>query len=245
MLSRKVLQRLADQIELAERKVLAEIADGRASQEDHVTGSLITRIQDLVDEVDGVTIRVKTLPSAGQGAEEAQRGADIEGFIVIHVDDVQVRKGFLVQSKQNNADGVRLNPPSEEDFGHWLYDGDLHLARSGSASVGLPSEHLAEQCEKMLGQSPASYVWIYSADQVGVVSASAIRAARGKPKRAPRTPLGTKTLADFFVHLAQSYLGDERLAPTFSVEEASLQSSSRAQIFVTIEGQRELPQAAI
>lgn len=240
-----MLQGLADQIELAERKVLAEIADGRASQEDHVTGSLITRIQDLVDEVDGVRIRVKTLPSSGQGAEEAQRGADIEGFIAINVDDMHIRKGFLVQSKQNNADGVMLTAPSGEGFGHWLYDGDLQLAPSGSASVGLPSKHLAEQCAKMLDQSPASYVWIYSADQVAVVSASAIRAARGKPQRAPRTPLGTKTLADFFVHLAQSYLGDERLTPTFSIEEASVQSPVRAQLFVTIESQRQLPQTRL
>jgi hypothetical protein len=61
-----------------------------------------------------------------------------------------------------------------------------------------------------------------------------VKAARSKPRRSPVTRLGTKTLADFFIHLTQCYLGDERLAPSFSIDQAEQQQRPLAQMYLSL-----------
>jgi hypothetical protein len=64
----------------------------------------------------------------------------------------------------------------------------------------------------MLARSAASFVFVYSPEQIGVVSASAVEAMRVKPAHnKTHTELGTKRLDDFFVHLADSFIGDRSI----------------------------------
>lgn len=79
----------------------------------------------------------------------------------------------------------------------------------------MPSRRLVSQCEKMLRETSASYVWVYDLDQIAVVGALPVREARKKTPRTARTPLGTLGLSAFVLNVAQCFAGDEALQPSF------------------------------
>ena len=94
--------------------------------------------------INGYRVEVLTqdLPDRGSRSLERPVGADIYlGIRVMLGGHVDTSKGMLAQAKK------WPNLSAEEGGG------------------------LTEQCKRMLARSPASYVWIYTVDGVGVVSA--------------------------------------------------------------------------
>jgi hypothetical protein len=224
----EVLASVAALVQEAEEGIRQRMTEGRGSQEPDLTSRLTDRIETTTNEIDGITIQLTVVDGIGPNSAERQIGADIVGVIRIDLDDIRVTKGFLAQAKRSGSQGVHYDH-ADESAGHWLYRGSLHLATSGTVSITRPSKDLAEQCENMLMRSPASFVIVYDDDQVSVVSASAVSTLRARPKNSKtRTPLGTKRLDDFFIHLADCFVGDQRLTAADASSIAALAAQQRA-----------------
>jgi hypothetical protein len=207
MLSPEVLAKIAEIVQRADDHLCQRMEDERAGQEPVMTAQLMISIEEAVAEIDGVRIELTVVDSMGRGAAERALGADIVGVIHIDVGGTIVTKGFLAQAKRSGTDGVVF---VQTEKNHWLYRGPLHLKVSGTLKVGRPSQRLTDQCNVMLQHTPESYVFVYHPVQTAVVSAVALAAARSKNSQS-RTALGTKTLADFFVHLADCFVGDRNI----------------------------------
>lgn len=211
MLPENVSRAVAHQIRQAEQRLLEMIEQDRVRQEPDMTSRLVHGIEIASEEVDGVDIEFIVIDGIGPGSAERTLGADVLGVIRVELDDVRVAKGFLAQSKRSGADGVRVQAPTTDRFGHWLYRGDIQLEPSGVVQITRPSIHLDEQCENMLKVSPSSYVLVFSDFEVSVVSASAVHAHRASKQRVWKD-LGTKRLDDFFLHAVDCFIGDSALA---------------------------------
>jgi hypothetical protein len=78
--------------------------------------------------------------------------------------------------------------------------------------VTKPSQLLEKQCDDMLHLTPASFVFVFDPDQIAVVSAAAVHAQRNAPRNnKSKKDLGTKRLGDFFIQLADCFIGDRSL----------------------------------
>lgn len=200
-----------------------------------MTSRLVQAVEIEAEEVEGVTVQLTVVDGLGRGAAERDLGADVVGVIRLAVGDLRVAKGFLAQSKRSGQQGVHMSParnaerPFDDAYSHWLYRGPLRLFASGTVSVTKPSADLVEQCENMLRVTPDSFVFVFHDEQVGVVSASAIRALQSKPPNShEQSPIGTKRLDDFFVHLADSFIGDPKLSAADNDSIRALAVANRA-----------------
>ena len=211
VIDQRTLDVVSTLIAQAEERLLAMVADNRVTQEPDMTSRLVHGIELASDAIEGVVIEFTVVDAIGPGAAERQLGADILGVVRIELGELRIAKGFLAQSKRSNSDGLRFRPARDEHFSHWLYRGEQELDKSGVVLVTRPSARLDEQCENMLKVSPASFVFVFGQDQVGVVSASAVHAHRGSRRRRWNS-LGTKRLDDFFVHILDCFIGDPSLA---------------------------------
>ena len=82
----------------------------------------------------------------------------------------------------------------------------------------------------MLGITPDSFIFVYDSAQIAVCSATAVIALSTATQRV-RHPLGTKGLPDFFVNLADCFIGDLDLGAASQrtlVEQAQLFRARRA-----------------
>lgn len=197
----------------SEEGLRQRMAEGRVTQEPDMTSRLVHEIEVRSERVEGVVVDFTVIDGLGPGAAENTIGADVLGVVRLEVGGRRESKGFLAQSKRDGEDGLHLVPPDKR-YSHWLYRGDeLQLEKSGSVGVTKPSLRLTEQCENMLRLTPASFVFVYSAGQIAVVSATAVKAHQTAPRNTKsKKPLGTKRLDDFFVHLADCFIGDESLS---------------------------------
>lgn len=217
MLAAAVLQELADGVSAAEADLLGLMIRDEARQEDDITSRLSQSVRILTREVDGVRITMNVIDGIGPGAAENSVGADIVGALNIDVDGASVQKGFLAQAKMSGSDGVYFRPRSVttsggSDHSHAIARGPsgslpVNGIFSGTVEVTRPRGRLAKQCRKMLGISPDSFVFVYDPSQLAICSATAVLAHQSA-QQGVRHPLGTKTLADFFINLADCFIGD-------------------------------------
>jgi hypothetical protein len=234
MLPGAVLDEVVDVIREASEGLRRRITDGRVTQEPDMTSRVVQEIEVRSDRVPGVTIEFTVIDGLGPGAAENTIGADVLGVVRIEVEGRRQSKGFLAQSKRDGQDGLHLAPapPEDEggDYSHWLWRGDeIHLERSGVVHITKPSARLTEQCENMLRLTPASFVMVYSQEQIAVVSATAVKAHQSAPPHTKKLkPLGTKHLDDFFVHVMDCFIGDESLSASSQEELRQLALAQRA-----------------
>jgi len=209
----------------AERSILDRMERGRGRQEPDLASRLMEGIEIRGEAIDGVRIAFDTIDGIGTNAAESVVGADILGSIHIDVGGVSLSKGFLLQAKMAGKDNLKFRPsgPSATgplDASHVFDRGPIDRIGTGSTyrlgevsgtvSITKPSRRLEKQCEDMLRITPASYVLVIDQRQITVVSASAVRAHRHAASGL-RHELGTKTLPDFFMNMADCFIGDERL----------------------------------
>lgn len=115
------------------------------TQEAHITSRIGQALEQRLrnSHFGGYTVDVLTqdFPDRGRGALEHRVGADIYlGIRVMRAGRVEMSKGILAQAK--------LGPNLSGEAGR----------------------RLTHQCEKMRTVSPASYVWVYTTEGVGVVN---------------------------------------------------------------------------
>jgi hypothetical protein len=141
---------------------LREVADsvcrdhfGGITQEPQITSRIGQALEQRLvgSNFNGYTVEVVTqdFPDRGPGALERRVGADLYvGVRVVSERHVQLSKGMIAQAKK----WPWLTP--EDRFG------------------------VVEQSKRMLERSPASYVWVYTADGVGVVNAEKVVERRSR-----------------------------------------------------------------
>jgi hypothetical protein len=221
----KVAAELADVVTRAEVSILSRLEENRGRQEPDLTSRLLEHIEVRSETIDGVSIVLNTVDGLGPHAAENVIGADVLGSIHIDLGGVRTSKGFLLQAKMSGKDKLRFRPSATSpdgvlDASHSFDRGPLNpIGRdfsypmgevSGTVTVTRPSARLRKQCEDMLRLTAASFVLVLDQRQISVVSAAAVRAHHQAEARVQHD-LGTKTLTDFFMNLADCFLGDERL----------------------------------
>lgn len=246
MLASNVVSAIAKVVQDAEKALLRPMQEGRASQEPDITSRLAQSIEMVSQATDGVRTELHVVDGLGPGAAERDLGADLVGVLRIELEDLRIAAGFLAQAKRSGTQGVRFEPAgSADEYSHWLYRGDeLQLDKSGTVSVTKPSADLQEQCENMLRATPAAFVFVYDVDQISVVTATAVNATSSKPRRTHvRTDLGTKRLDDFFVHLADGFVGDPALiaADRASVKDLAIANRARSALLLRVASSNRPP----
>lgn len=229
MLDNKVIAAIVSALQSAEVDILERVREGTIREEEDLTSRLLENIGlrvTLGAGMEKVTIKLTTTTSRGAASQEPILGADMLVVVSVDVGGAVISKGFLAQAKLAGQN-IRYLPgtPRGTDSSHVFARRDVTVAPSGTVSIGTPSKKLAEQCDKMLARSPASFVIVYSDEQVSVVSASAIiaqRRAADSGRRPDRLVLGTKRLADLFINVVDCFIGDTQLAAANADELARL-----------------------
>ncbi|MFL6109404.1 MAG: hypothetical protein ACJ72L_20770 [Marmoricola sp.] len=246
MLSVDVLDELATAVQAAESDLLDLLADDEVRQEDDITSRLSQGIRLFATQVDDVRITMNVIDGVGRGAAESTVGADIIGAVSIDVDGATVRKGFLAQAKMAGSDGLFFRPTGVNgtgglDYSHAISRGPSAAPApvagifSGTVEVTRPRGRLPKQCRKMLGITPDSFVFVYDSAQIAVCSATAV-VAHSNATQGTRHPLGTKTLSDFFINLADCFIGDLDLgsASQAAVVDQARQLRARTALYMSI-----------
>lgn len=188
---RRAAREFASQIE----QVAAEFRRGDIGDEDDISSQIVGRIKAVTQQIDGsitwtaksvdgltgIGVLGRRLTSRGKGAEETSVGADIVLVLDIDLPDYKVTKGLLIQAKCVN-----------------------HLNEAKSSSE---RERLVSQCEDMLAISPASFVWTYGDDAVGVFSATSVMGSQGFFKHI----FDTYDAGVFFYDFLICWIGDPRI----------------------------------
>lgn len=237
MLSRDLIAELAEIFSTVQADLIEAMSEGRSTEEPDMTSRLLQSLETRLGQLSGVSVFSRTVDSAGPGASESRIGADLCGVLRVDRDGIIATKGFLAQAKRPGRDGLTFLPASgnAKSESYWLYRGDLWLEQSGIVRVARPSARLAQQCSSMLAYTPDSFVFVYSPDQVAVVSASAVLACRSKPNR-QYTELGTKTFEDFFVHFLDCFIGDPMIRSwdNSTLEDVRAQRNARYAVQISI-----------
>ena len=165
-------------------RINADITD-----EDDFTSRLAGSIEQAVNDVRlgsiQWTVQTRKLDWRGRGSEESRFGADLGVAIRMSGDGFDVIKGYLVQAKL-----VR----------------DMSLAL-GTRSPFIKNDRVYDQCKRMLGITPESYVWFYSPAGVSVLRAGTMMGV--EPRLVHR--VARRSLYEFFVGGFLSWSGDQRL----------------------------------
>ena len=225
MITASIADELTSVFAEAERSILSRIAQNRGRQEPDLTSRLMEGIEIRSESIDGVRIAFDTIDGLGRNAAESVVGADILGSIHINVGGVSMSKGFLLQAKMSGHDKLRFRPTGSRaagplDASHVFDRGPIDRVGTGSSyrmgevsgtvTITRPSKRLEKQCDDMLRLTPSSYVLVLDRRQITVVSAAAVRAHR-HAESGVQHELGTKTLSDFFINMADCFIGDDRL----------------------------------
>jgi hypothetical protein len=172
---------VADRIGGAVDRTLTSYAGEDVNQEPHFTDRLLARIEDAVNEAETrLRWRARTLTDRGPGAEESEVGADFYGLFEATTPDVTFTKGFLAQAKR-----LQLN--------------EKIATKEGS--------RLRHQCRHMLERTPDSFVFLYGAGGVRVISALAVFSSPIQQL----DELGTKSVQEFFHDHFRCFVGDKDL----------------------------------
>jgi hypothetical protein len=131
--------------------------------------------------INGLSIRglhwsAATLTSLVARSQEKRYGADFLGVFQIRLTDYEVAKGFLAQAKRLDASG---NLGAKE------------------------RKRLRNQCERMLRQTPDSFVFLLSSNPVRVVPAISVVAGDNEP-----SSLYDHGLRTFFENHFTCFIGD-------------------------------------
>ena len=181
--SRAIIREAAERVSQAASRTTIDFERGLIEQEPAFTDRMLGRIQEAMNgyESKGVRWSAKTLTDRGRGSQEAQYGADFMGVFEASLPEYTTRKGFLAQAKL-------IRPRAR-----------IQLAEFN---------RLQEQCDRMLSTSPDSYVFVYSADGISVVPASAVL---GLTVRSLDL-LYSRSVGRFFEEHFTSFIGDRRIA---------------------------------
>jgi hypothetical protein len=172
---------VAKRIREAADITVQSLRDEAVTQEPHFTDRLLSRIEDAINRTENTQAKwtAATLRDRGRRAEETLFGADFLGVFECTTPELSTAKGFFAQAK---------------------------LLESGSEMLSGEHSRLREQCRRMLGQSPDSFVFLYGLAGVRVVSANAVLDSSHRRL----DDLGTKDLAEFFEDHFRCFIGDRR-----------------------------------
>jgi len=178
----RIIRQSAAHIARAALRTLPSLKDTSLEHETHFTDRMLGRIEESMEGyiVNGVTWRAKTLTDRASGSQEKTYGADFAGVLEIALSDYQVKKGFLAQGK--------LLLPNKR------------LDRREYART-------QEQCKLMLELSPASFVFVYTLDDIFVIPAISIVSSQF----CDLSELYKRGIARFFEEHFESFIGDRRV----------------------------------
>lgn len=190
-------------------RVATDIAEEDAVHENPISGQLTGRVKEslhsfrtphILWSLDAAKpdegragLRTRQLTSQGYGSEEAPLGADIIFCLDIETSTYSVQKGFLAQAKV------------------------LPYRSLLKTDVAI---ELRKQCRKMLSVTPASMVFLYSANGIHVVPATAVAASTTRDIYS----LPTYDVGTLFYDFAICWFGDPTITST---DKASLENLKR------------------
>lgn len=160
-------------------------ANGRVKQETSITDRMLNAIELGLDGrvIKGLRWEAATLTNNMKNSEESRYGADFLGVLSINLNSYQITKGFLAQAKRIGPDSYF--PPKEKT-------------------------RLLTQCNLMLSHTIASFVFLYSRDDISIVPATAVVASNGvNPWQ-----LYPRSISSFFERHIECFIGDPRIAST-------------------------------
>ncbi len=206
--NQKLVRAVTGRINRAARNTLRALASGRVQLEPQVTDRLLGAIEQEMDGrfIGGVQWVAKTLTDRVKKSQESEFGADFMGVLSLDLNDFRTNKGFLSQAK--------LVEPSQ----------------SFSAAE---SKRLKVQCEKMLGFSPESFVFLYSQQSgIRIVSAIDILGARNcNPHE-----LTSKSISEFFKDHLECFVGDRAIQSASPEGLAELRARYQARTGIFLAG---------
>ncbi|MBN2563682.1 MAG: hypothetical protein JXQ75_22420 [Phycisphaerae bacterium] len=180
--NRYILKSISEMVTAASKQTLADLCHGWVEQEAAFTDRLIANIQNQLDGkmIEGIHWRAKTLTDRGQHAQETAFGADFLGILSLDLRGFRVTKGFFAQAK---------------------------LARRRSAKSLSESQRLKDQCKKMLGVTPDSFVFVYSRRGIKILPASSVVGTLETDLRG----LASRSIGRFFAEYVECFIGDPKL----------------------------------
>lgn len=139
----------------AVRASMQKYAEGLVTDEDDITGAMIGRLDSVFDKkIGGITWSSSILRHRkGIAAQEKSTGADMLFHVSIATPQLSYSKGVLIQSKRVD-EGVEMTVAGHKE--------------------------LMEQCNKMLGITPASFVFNYTKSGMRCASATKIHGAKSR-----------------------------------------------------------------
>jgi hypothetical protein len=175
---RQAVRGVARHIADAIDQSVVALREGRVEHEPAMTDRMLGAIEQSLSGFHHKSIfwTAKTLTDRGPRSQESKFGADFMGVLNIRLPDFMVSKGFLAQAK---------------------------LIRNGSAGN---LDELKRQCEKMLGISPDSFVFLYAPDAVRVVPAVSVVGSSLDPQQLYR-----RSAQRFFEEHLQCFIGDRNI----------------------------------
>lgn len=176
-----------------EANLLGQRLHKTVADEDDFTSRFADRIERNVDGtlIDGVQFNVETrkFTSSGRGSEESRLGADIALVVSANGPQISISKGYLIQAK--------IAP---HGFPHSLTQRQLFPQ----------NDRIHQQCKKMLGITPESYLWLYHEDGIDVVRAATFQGAKGLAQ----ARLLYRSIGHFFFTCLSCWNGDHRIGST-------------------------------
>lgn len=181
--NQKLVRGVTARINKAATNTLNALSAGRAQLEPQVTDRLLGAIEQELDgrSIGGVVWVAKTLTDRVRNSQESEFGADFMGVLSLDLNDLNVQKGFLSQSK---------------------------LVEPSQSFPATESKRLKDQCAKMLAHSSSSYVFIYSQQSgIRIVPAIDVLGARDcNPHE-----LTSKSITEFFKDHLECFIGDRQI----------------------------------
>lgn len=206
--NQKLVRGVTSRINKAATNTLDALSGGRAQLEPQVTDRLLGAIEQELNgkSIGGVLWVAKTLTDRVKNSQESEFGADFMGVLSLDLNDFQVQKGFLSQAK---------------------------LVEPSQSFPSAESVRLKDQCEKMLGFSSSSYVFLYSQQSgIRIVPAIEVLGARDcNPHE-----LTSKSITEFFKDHLECFIGDRAIKSATPQQLAGLRSEYQARAGIYIGG---------
>lgn len=197
MIDASTRKAVAEAIDRAVARTLADVDAGESENEVDMTSRLAARIKDELNAIHAgdvrISAKVRTLQDRGRGAAERRYGADLLVVVRIDTPSTAVTKGVLVQSKRAGHEGVALRGTERVSIG-----------------ATQSSDRLRTQCAKMKALSAESFVWVYGEQDIRAAKATAVTEVRGNSE----TVVRSSPLPAFFGEILDCSIGDEALSAT-------------------------------
>lgn len=176
---------LSRDIESAAESVIGNYANNIHSDEPAISSAFCQAVCSQIDDRgDNIQIRARTNRSAGVRNEEAISGADILIRFEADFSDFSMKSGVFVQAKRIESSSY----PNREK--------------------------LSTQCHKMLRWTPASFVFIYSEENMTVIPAASIIGANELSENV-RGNFYYKNIYRLHKEIFNGTIGDRRVAKLF------------------------------